>query len=194
MDALKSFAGKGQGNVSGQTNTAPAAGQKDDYGDKAAEFLNKKYNNDKLNHNQLEKITDGAREGFEKITGQSGDHIRQVVQLHQQLALALFFARSCIISPERSSWSLYLGSRHLTHRLPNTRRASTTSAIDNSSVASRIINLPSDLPSTITTVLRYHLPRYLSPTRYSRDSSPFVDIVILRNVCDSSASYLESIV
>ncbi|KAI0968675.1 hypothetical protein F4678DRAFT_442462 [Xylaria arbuscula] len=75
MDALKNFANKAQGGATGQTNTntaAPAAGgQKDDYGDKGAEFLNKKYNNDKLSHNQLEKITDGAREGLEKITGKN---------------------------------------------------------------------------------------------------------------------------
>ncbi|GAW19061.1 hypothetical protein EKO27_g4518 [Xylaria grammica] len=70
MDALKNFANKGQSGAAGTSNTAPAAGaQKDDYGDKAAAFLNKKYNNDKLDRSQLEKITDGAREGFEKVTG-----------------------------------------------------------------------------------------------------------------------------
>ncbi|TGJ82982.1 hypothetical protein E0Z10_g5802 [Xylaria hypoxylon] len=70
MDALKNFAKKAQTGTSGTSNTAPAAGaQKDDYGDKAASFLNKKYNNDKLDRSQLEKITDGAREGLEKLTG-----------------------------------------------------------------------------------------------------------------------------
>ncbi|KAF2969161.1 hypothetical protein GQX73_g4401 [Xylaria multiplex] len=73
MDALKDFANKAQASATGNSsssNSAPAAGaQKEDYGDKAASFLNKKYNNDKLDRNQLEKITDGAREGFEKITG-----------------------------------------------------------------------------------------------------------------------------
>ncbi|KAI0532374.1 hypothetical protein GGR58DRAFT_490552 [Xylaria digitata] len=72
MDALKDFANKAQAGATGNSNSnnAPAAGaQKEDYGDKAASFLNKKYNNDKLDRNQLEKITDGAREGFEKLTG-----------------------------------------------------------------------------------------------------------------------------
>ncbi|KAI0903138.1 hypothetical protein F4824DRAFT_463324 [Ustulina deusta] len=69
MDALKNFANKAQGNASGHNSSAPAAGQKDDYGDKAAGLLNKKYNNNKLSHDKLEKVTDGAREGFEKLTG-----------------------------------------------------------------------------------------------------------------------------
>ncbi|KAI1273024.1 hypothetical protein F5Y07DRAFT_378154 [Xylaria sp. FL0933] len=70
MDAIKNFANKaGQGNTSGQPTNAPAAGQKDDYGDKGAEFVNKKYGNNKLDRNQLEKITDGARGGIEKMTG-----------------------------------------------------------------------------------------------------------------------------
>lgn len=34
MDALKNFANKAQGNASGHNSSAPAAGQKDDYGDK----------------------------------------------------------------------------------------------------------------------------------------------------------------
>ncbi|KAI0423500.1 hypothetical protein F5Y09DRAFT_327242 [Xylaria sp. FL1042] len=69
MDAIKNFANKAQGNSTGQTTNAPAAGQKDDYGDKGAQYLNKRYGDNKLSHGQLEKITDGAREGFEKMTG-----------------------------------------------------------------------------------------------------------------------------
>ncbi|KAK5636762.1 hypothetical protein RRF57_012474 [Xylaria bambusicola] len=34
MDALKNFGNKGQEMTSNQTTSAPAAGQKDDYGDK----------------------------------------------------------------------------------------------------------------------------------------------------------------
>ncbi|KAI0513330.1 hypothetical protein F5B22DRAFT_612093 [Xylaria bambusicola] len=72
MDALKNLGGnKGQGMTSNQATTAPAGGQKDDYGDKAAQYLNHKYNNDKLDRSQMEKITDGAREGFEKLTGKN---------------------------------------------------------------------------------------------------------------------------
>ncbi|KAI0142626.1 hypothetical protein GGR57DRAFT_508706 [Xylariaceae sp. FL1272] len=71
MDALKNFANSAKestGSSTTNTNTT-TTGQKDDYGDKGAAYLNKKYNNDSLSKDQLEKITDGAREGFEKITG-----------------------------------------------------------------------------------------------------------------------------
>ncbi|KAI1437356.1 hypothetical protein GGR50DRAFT_98178 [Xylaria sp. CBS 124048] len=74
MDALKNLAG---GNKAGNTqqpagsgvNAPVAGGQKDDYGDKGAEFVNKKYLGDKLNRTQLEKITDKGRETLEKATG-----------------------------------------------------------------------------------------------------------------------------
>ncbi|KAJ3562394.1 hypothetical protein NPX13_g8583 [Xylaria arbuscula] len=67
MDAFKNLGNQGQDKTNQTANAA--AGQKDDYGDKAAQFLNKKYNNNSLDKSQLEKITDGAREGFEKLTG-----------------------------------------------------------------------------------------------------------------------------
>ncbi|KAI1360876.1 hypothetical protein F5Y08DRAFT_316281 [Xylaria arbuscula] len=67
MDAFKNLGNQGQDKTNQAANTT--ASQKDDYGDKAAQFLNKKYNNNSLDKSQLEKITDGAREGFEKLTG-----------------------------------------------------------------------------------------------------------------------------
>ncbi|KAI1331481.1 hypothetical protein F5Y16DRAFT_395361 [Xylariaceae sp. FL0255] len=77
MDAFKNITSQvkdAMGNSGSHSNAAPAAGQqpqgqKDDYGDKGAEFLNKKYLNDKLSRDQLEKITDGGREEIEKLTG-----------------------------------------------------------------------------------------------------------------------------
>ncbi|KAI1264769.1 hypothetical protein F5Y18DRAFT_78493 [Xylariaceae sp. FL1019] len=73
MDALKNFANSakestGSGNTNTNTSTS-STGQTSDYGDKGAEYINKKYNNDSMSKDQLEKITDGAREGFEKISG-----------------------------------------------------------------------------------------------------------------------------
>ncbi|KAI8631437.1 hypothetical protein F5Y19DRAFT_473110 [Xylariaceae sp. FL1651] len=69
MDALKSFTGGNKAENTGSSTSAVPAGQKDDYGDKGASFLNKKYLNDKLSRDQLEKITDAGREGIEKMTG-----------------------------------------------------------------------------------------------------------------------------
>ncbi|TRX90708.1 hypothetical protein FHL15_008483 [Xylaria flabelliformis] len=70
MDALKKVIGGGNQNVN-NTNagagTAPA-GQKDDYG---AAYVNKSYLGGKLNHDQLEKMTDAGREGLEKATGKN---------------------------------------------------------------------------------------------------------------------------
>ncbi|KAI1171633.1 hypothetical protein F4777DRAFT_582750 [Nemania sp. FL0916] len=68
MDALKKVIGGEQKQGEAQQQGNPA-GQKDDYGDKGAEYVNKTYLSDKLSHDQLEKITDSAREGFEKATG-----------------------------------------------------------------------------------------------------------------------------
>ncbi|KAJ8121229.1 hypothetical protein ONZ43_g2271 [Nemania bipapillata] len=75
MDALKKVIGGDKQNTQ-NANPAGASGQKDDYGDKGnpptgAEFINKKYLNDKLSRDQLEKVTDSAREGFEKMTGKN---------------------------------------------------------------------------------------------------------------------------
>ncbi|KAI1120143.1 hypothetical protein F5Y10DRAFT_258984 [Nemania abortiva] len=67
MDALKKVIGGEKQN----TGNANPAGQKDDYGDKGAEYVNKKYLNDKMSRDQLEKVTDSAREGFEKMTGKN---------------------------------------------------------------------------------------------------------------------------
>ncbi|KAI0097494.1 hypothetical protein GGR51DRAFT_540848 [Nemania sp. FL0031] len=68
MDALKNVLG---GNKQQNASNANPAGQKGDYGDKGAEFINKKYLNDKLSRDQLEKVTDSAREGIEKATGKN---------------------------------------------------------------------------------------------------------------------------
>ncbi|KAI0458230.1 hypothetical protein F5B21DRAFT_500494 [Xylaria acuta] len=82
MDALKKVIGGGN-HSTGSTN-APGAGagapaQKADYGDKGtspfspsptrAAYVNKSYLGGKVGHDQLEKITDAGREGFEKATG-----------------------------------------------------------------------------------------------------------------------------
>ncbi|KAI0869112.1 hypothetical protein GGS24DRAFT_479856 [Hypoxylon argillaceum] len=70
MDAFKKVLGGDKQNAgNANANAAVASGQKADYGDKGAEYVNKKYFGDKANHNQLEKITDSAREGFEKLSG-----------------------------------------------------------------------------------------------------------------------------
>ncbi|KAI0441210.1 hypothetical protein F4803DRAFT_524176 [Xylaria telfairii] len=74
MDALKKVVGGGSHSTS-STNApgagvgAGAVGQKDDYGDKGASYVNKKYLGNKFSHNQLESITDAGREAFEKSTG-----------------------------------------------------------------------------------------------------------------------------
>ncbi|KAI0194278.1 hypothetical protein EV127DRAFT_509216 [Xylaria flabelliformis] len=72
MDALKKVIGGENKNV-GNTNAGAGApvGQKDDYGDKGAAYVNKSYLGGKLNHDQLEKMTDAGREGLEKATGKN---------------------------------------------------------------------------------------------------------------------------
>ena len=55
------------GGLTGHHNNA-AAGQKD-YGDKAFDMLTKKSGHGNMNPNTSEKITDGARGVFEKVTG-----------------------------------------------------------------------------------------------------------------------------
>ncbi|KAA8566738.1 hypothetical protein MFRU_044g00560 [Monilinia fructicola] len=64
-DAIKSGSGS-----SGTTNTNTAAGgaQKEDYGDKGLDFIEKKTGHT-LTRDQNEKITDGARGLYEKQTG-----------------------------------------------------------------------------------------------------------------------------
>ncbi|KAK8054784.1 hypothetical protein PG993_000011 [Apiospora rasikravindrae] len=66
MDFIKKASGSG----SGTANQQPAGGApQQDYGDKAANMLDKKYNGGKLGEAKLEKITDGLRTGYEKATG-----------------------------------------------------------------------------------------------------------------------------
>ncbi|KAK8096259.1 uncharacterized protein PG998_002875 [Apiospora kogelbergensis] len=66
MDFIKKATGGG----SSGTHQQPAAGApQQDYGDKAAGMLDKKYNGGKLGEAKLEKITDGLRTGYEKATG-----------------------------------------------------------------------------------------------------------------------------
>ncbi|KAI1112555.1 hypothetical protein F5Y14DRAFT_452942 [Nemania sp. NC0429] len=95
MDAFKKVLGGDKQNASGaqpNANAGVAGGQGGDYGDKGkflpfyssfpspssssypsllscAAFVNKKYMNDKFSKDQLEKVTDSARAGFEKATG-----------------------------------------------------------------------------------------------------------------------------
>ncbi|KAI1734609.1 hypothetical protein F4680DRAFT_437692 [Xylaria scruposa] len=77
MDALKKVIG-GENQNAANTNAGPFAGhntgtapvgQKDDYGDKGAAYVNKEYMGGKFSHDQLEKITDAGRGAFEKATG-----------------------------------------------------------------------------------------------------------------------------
>ncbi|KAK8097523.1 hypothetical protein PG984_016662 [Apiospora sp. TS-2023a] len=67
MDFIKKAAGSGSGTTN--TNTQQHAGGNQDYGDKAAGMIDKKYNGGKLGEAKLEKITDGLRTGYEKATG-----------------------------------------------------------------------------------------------------------------------------
>ncbi|KAI0532054.1 hypothetical protein GGR58DRAFT_507829 [Xylaria digitata] len=70
MDTLKKAAGKlGHHDNADAGAGASAGGQKDDYGDKGAEYINKNFLGDKLSREQREKVTDAGREGFEKATG-----------------------------------------------------------------------------------------------------------------------------
>ena len=52
----------------GATNNAAAGAGKEDYGDKAFDFLSKKSGH-QMDRNTSEKVTDGARGAFEKLTG-----------------------------------------------------------------------------------------------------------------------------
>ncbi|CAK7210161.1 hypothetical protein SBRCBS47491_000680 [Sporothrix bragantina] len=66
MDASQNPAG-------GAANNAAAGGaQKEDYGDKAFDFIAKKSGH-QVDRNTSEKITDGARGAFEKLTGKKVD-------------------------------------------------------------------------------------------------------------------------
>ncbi|KAI1274522.1 hypothetical protein F5Y07DRAFT_372659 [Xylaria sp. FL0933] len=76
MDTLKKVADKGKDlknkapGASSGGSAAGASGHQQDYGDKGAEFLNKKYMGDRLSSDQREQMTDAGRQGFEKATGQ----------------------------------------------------------------------------------------------------------------------------
>ncbi|KAK7941636.1 uncharacterized protein PG986_014023 [Apiospora aurea] len=65
MDFIKKATGSGSGTTQQQTGGSP----QQDYGDKAASMLDKKYNDGRLGEAKLEKITDGLRTGYEKATG-----------------------------------------------------------------------------------------------------------------------------
>ncbi|KAI2603371.1 uncharacterized protein GGS25DRAFT_511085 [Hypoxylon fragiforme] len=69
MDALKKFAG---GSSSGNTANTQPTGEKKDYGDKIAGFMNKKQGN-KVSDQQLESGTDTVRGLYEKATGKKVD-------------------------------------------------------------------------------------------------------------------------
>ncbi|KAI1757557.1 hypothetical protein F4782DRAFT_479063 [Xylaria castorea] len=78
MDALKKVIGGGSQNtgntnapVAGAGSGAAPVGQKDDFGDKGAAYVNKSYLGGKFSHDQLEKMTDAGREGLEKATGKN---------------------------------------------------------------------------------------------------------------------------
>ncbi|CAN8105514.1 unnamed protein product [Discula destructiva] len=72
MDALKNFANKASGSKTSNTAPVANAGQKEDYGDKAFDFLAKKSGH-QMDRNTSEKITDGARAAYEKATGKKVD-------------------------------------------------------------------------------------------------------------------------
>ncbi|ERS98792.1 uncharacterized protein SPSK_04686 [Sporothrix schenckii 1099-18] len=85
MDALKNLASGGSGaanNAGGAGGAAGGAGGaaggaggaagKQDYGDKAFNFVSKKTGH-QVNPETSEKITDGARGAFEKVTGKKVD-------------------------------------------------------------------------------------------------------------------------
>lgn len=66
MDALKN---KLTGSGATSSSTQQPNGQKDDYGDKLANGLDRKYNDGRIGHDNMEKITDGVRNAYEKATG-----------------------------------------------------------------------------------------------------------------------------
>jgi hypothetical protein len=67
MDMLKSVMGGKK-----KENTTSSSGQQD-YGDKAAGFLNKKFFGGKLSRDQQEKGTDFLRNTYEKSSGKKVD-------------------------------------------------------------------------------------------------------------------------
>ncbi|CAD6443232.1 f94fd24e-35be-4c42-a7b2-1ab905a3feaa [Sclerotinia trifoliorum] len=68
-DAIKSSSSGSTGTTNTNTNTNTASGAgKEDYGDKGLSFLEKKTGHT-LSRDQNEKITDGARNLYEKQTG-----------------------------------------------------------------------------------------------------------------------------
>ncbi|POR39725.1 Uncharacterized protein TPAR_00087 [Tolypocladium paradoxum] len=70
MDFIKKAVAGATGSSSGQQK--PQEGQKQDYVDKAFDFLSKKSGH-KLDPNVQEKITDGGRTAYEKATGKKVD-------------------------------------------------------------------------------------------------------------------------
>ncbi|CAJ2509697.1 Uu.00g147230.m01.CDS01 [Anthostomella pinea] len=66
MDMLKKVTDKAQGNA-GQQSIA----QKEDYGDKAFNYVDNKYMGNKLDDSKTEGYTDKIRETFEKQTGKN---------------------------------------------------------------------------------------------------------------------------
>ncbi|KAH9905577.1 hypothetical protein F4778DRAFT_726702 [Xylariomycetidae sp. FL2044] len=69
MDAAKNFLGGSSS--SNTTANTQQGGQKDDFVDKLAAKGNTQYAGGKFSHDQLEKITDKARETFESSTGKN---------------------------------------------------------------------------------------------------------------------------
>ncbi|CAK7213861.1 hypothetical protein SCUCBS95973_001942 [Sporothrix curviconia] len=65
-------ASQNQQAAGGAANNAAAGAQKEDYGDKAFDFVAKKSGHS-VDRNTSEKITDGARGAFEKLTGKKVD-------------------------------------------------------------------------------------------------------------------------
>jgi len=72
MDKLGSMLGGGGSSGGGQQAANPGG---EDYGDKGLDAIEKKFGEGKVDPNKMrstnEKITDGAREQFEKLTGKN---------------------------------------------------------------------------------------------------------------------------
>ncbi|RFU34259.1 hypothetical protein B7463_g2054, partial [Scytalidium lignicola] len=63
---------QGQGNANNASNQAGGSNQQEDYGDKGLDFIEKKTGHN-MGRDTNEKITDGARNMFEKATGKHID-------------------------------------------------------------------------------------------------------------------------
>jgi len=72
MDSLKNFAEGVKNKPSNSDQTQQSSTGQEDYGDKGLDAVEKKAGfGGKLNRDQNEKITDGARDAFEKGTGKN---------------------------------------------------------------------------------------------------------------------------